>query len=164
MDVKERVEWIKQIVKDAHADGIVYGNSGGKDCSLVSILCKMACDNTVGIIMPCESSRNFGIDRDDALKVAEKFGIKNIQIDITDVKKAFVSAMGDTLSEGGEAREKMAKMNINPRLRMITLYAYAQAHNMLVAGTGNRSEATMGYFTKWGDGANDFNPISDLSA
>lgn len=164
MDVKERVEWIKQIVKDAHADGIVYGNSGGKDCSLVSILCKMACDNTVGIIMPCESSRNFGIDRDDALKVAEKFGIKNIQIDITDVKKAFVSAMGDTLSESGEAREKMAKMNINPRLRMITLYAYAQAHNMLVAGTGNRSEATMGYFTKWGDGANDFNPISDLTA
>ena len=164
MDIKERVEWIKKVVADAHADGIVYGNSGGKDCSLVSILCKMACDNTVGIIMPCESSRNFGIDRDDALTVAAAYNIKNVQIDLTDVKKTFVSVMGDKLTEKGEQREKMAKININPRLRMITLYAYAQSHNMLVAGTGNRSEATMGYFTKWGDGAYDFNPIADLTA
>ena len=46
---------------------------------------------------------------------------------------------------------------------MITLYAIAAAENRLVAGTGNRSEAYMGYFTKWGDGAYDFNPISDLT-
>ena len=57
----------------------------------------------------------------------------------------------------------MAYANINPRLRMTTLYAYAYKHGYLVAGTGNRSEAMMGYFTKWGDGAYDFNPISDLT-
>ena len=50
-----------------------------------------------------------------------------------------------------------------PRLRMLTLYAVAAAENRLVAGTGNRSEAYVGYFTKWGDGAYDFNPIGDLT-
>ena len=56
-----------------------------------------------------------------------------------------------------------ALSNLAPRLRMLTLYAVAAAENRLVAGTGNRSEAYVGYFTKWGDGAHDFNPISDLT-
>ncbi len=163
MDIKERVEWIKSVLKEAHADGIVYGNSGGKDCSLVSILCKMACDNTVGIIMPCESSRNYGQDMSDAMAVSDKFGIKNIVIDVTKGKQAMCEVLNSELDKVSEERRKKALININPRLRMITLYAYAAANNMLVAGTGNRSEAAMGYFTKWGDGAYDFNPISDLT-
>ena len=57
----------------------------------------------------------------------------------------------------------MANVNINPRLRMTTLYALGQARGYLVAGTGNLDEATLGYFTKWGDGAHDFNPIADLT-
>ena len=56
-----------------------------------------------------------------------------------------------------------ALANIAPRLRMLTLYAVAAAENRLVAGTGNNSEAYVGYFTKWGDGAHDFNPIADLT-
>ena len=163
MDVKERVEWIKSVVKDAHADGIVYGNSGGKDCSLVSILCKMACDNTVGIIMPCESSRNYGQDMSDAKAVADKFGIKNIIIDVTKGKQAMCDALKPVLDVASDDGRKKALMNINPRLRMITLYNYAQRKNYLVCGTGNLSERTMGYFTKWGDGAFDFNPIGDLT-
>ena len=50
-----------------------------------------------------------------------------------------------------------------PRIRMLTLYSVAAAENRLVAGTGNKSEAYVGYFTKWGDGAHDFNPIADLT-
>lgn len=53
-----RVAFIRELVKNAGASGIVYGNSGGKDSALVGILCKAACDNTVGIIMPCASKRN----------------------------------------------------------------------------------------------------------
>ena len=56
-----------------------------------------------------------------------------------------------------------ALVNLPPRLRMTTLYTVAAAENRLVAGTGNRSERYMGYFTKHGDGACDFNPISDLT-
>ena len=57
-EFENRVAFIKSIIAESGAKGIVYGNSGGKDCALVSILCKAACENTVGIIMPCTSKRN----------------------------------------------------------------------------------------------------------
>ena len=56
-----------------------------------------------------------------------------------------------------------AKINAKPRLRMTTLYYVAQSLNYLVIGTGNKCEAIVGYTTKWGDSAHDFNPISDLT-
>ena len=52
-ETEQRVAWIKNIVEQSHAKGIIFGNSGGKDSALVGILCKMACENTLGIIMPC---------------------------------------------------------------------------------------------------------------
>ncbi len=153
-----RTAFIRERLNAAGAKGIVYGNSGGKDSALVGILCKMACDNTVGLIMPCESKRNFGIDRDDALTVAKHFKIDTREVDITKLKKTAVDTFGAVTE-----LSPLASANINARLRMITLYAVAASENRLVAGTGNRSEAYVGYFTKWGDGANDFNPIADLT-
>ncbi|MBQ9686930.1 MAG: NAD(+) synthase [Oscillospiraceae bacterium] len=154
-----RVAYIRSKLAEAHADGIVFGNSGGKDSALVGILCKAACDNTVGIIMPCASKRNYGQDADDGRSLAEQFGIETRTVDLTAVREAELKAL-----EGVAALNDMALTNIAPRLRMTTLYAVAAAENRLVAGTGNRSEIHMGYFTKWGDGASDFNPISDLTA
>jgi NAD+ synthase len=119
----------------------------------------MAADNVTGIIMPCESSRNFNEDRLDALEINEKFGIETVEIDLTEIKRQFAEKLKPLCPEHSD----MAYANINPRLRMIALYNYAQRKNYLVAGTGNRSERTMGYFTKWGDGACDFNPIADLT-
>ena len=55
----ERVGFIRGVLVESGADGIVYGNSGGKDSALVGILCKAACDNTIGILMPCASKRNY---------------------------------------------------------------------------------------------------------
>ena len=160
IDIERRVEWIKEVVSNAHAKGIVFGNSGGKDCTLVGILCKMAIENVECIIMPCESKRNFLIDRDDALLVSEKYNIKTLEVDLTPVKKAFREQLKDIVSE----ESTMSYANMNPRLRMTTLYAYGYFKNYLVAGTGNRSERTMGYFTKFGDGGYDLNPIADLTA
>ncbi len=60
-ELNNRVSFVRQLVKESGASGIVFGNSGGKDSALAGILCKMACDNTVGIIMPCASQRNFGM-------------------------------------------------------------------------------------------------------
>ncbi len=157
-EFENRVAFIRETVSAAGAKGIVYGNSGGKDCSLVSILCKAACDNTVGIIMPCSSSRNFGRDTDDALEVARKYRIETRSIDLTPIKELAAEKLAAITDIS-----PMASANINPRLRMITLYTVAASENRLVAGTGNRSEANMGYFTKWGDGAYDFNPIADLT-
>jgi len=154
-ETENRVEFIRNTLNSAGAKGVVYGNSGGKDSALVGILCKKACDNTVGIIMPCGSKRNYGIDKSDAEEVAAKFGIETRVVDLTPVREAFLGAVGE-LNETSTA-------NIAPRLRMAALYAIAANENRLVAGTGNRSEAYMGYFTKWGDGAHDFNPIADLT-
>lgn len=157
-EFENRVAYIKKLLTDSHTDGIVFGNSGGKDCALVGILCKAACDNTVGIIMPCASKRNYTLDADDGRAVAEKFGIETRVVDLTAVREAEINEL-----EKVTALNSMALTNIAPRLRMTTLYAIGAAENRLVAGTGNRSEIYMGYFTKWGDGASDFNPISDLT-
>ena len=153
-----RVAFIRRLVAEAHVRGIVYGNSGGKDCALVGILCKAACDDTVGVLMPCASGRNFGSDTDDALAVSAQFGIEARRIDLTAARQAMLDAL-PAVTEMTDA----SVANIAPRLRMTTLYAIAGSENRLVAGTGNRSERYMGYFTKWGDGACDFNPIADLT-
>lgn len=156
-ETEERVEFIKSKMNDAHATGLVFGNSGGKDSALVGILCKMATENVLAVAMPCSSKRNYGEDMDDAKRLAEDFDINMEVVDLTETRSNIISAIGMDITDA-------AKANIAPRLRMTALYSIAQTRNSLVVGTGNRSERYMGYFTKWGDGACDINPISDLTA
>ncbi|MBQ4515459.1 MAG: NAD(+) synthase [Clostridia bacterium] len=158
LETEKRVAFIKKAMADAHADGIVFGNSGGKDSALVGILCKMACSNVLGVIMPCQSKRNFGEDMDDGMDVAKQFNIETITVDLTSVKEEMVKQI-----ESVTSATDTAKSNIAPRLRMTTLYTIAQSRNAMVAGTGNKCELYMGYFTKWGDGGCDINPIADLT-
>ena len=157
-EFEKRTEFVRNILKESGASGIVYGNSGGKDSALVGILCKAACDNTVGIIMPCSSLRNYNEDTADAKTVAAKYNIETRTVDLSPIKETALSALSNITT-----LNKAALVNTAPRLRMLTLYAVAASENRLVAGTGNRSEAYVGYFTKWGDGAHDFNPIADLT-
>ncbi len=159
VELENRVQFIKNILADAHANGVVFGNSGGKDSALVGILCKLACEDVVGIIMPCQSKRNYDEDTTDALELANQFHIETLTVDLSETKSSIVDAIMPVSDIA-----PLASNNIAPRLRMTTLYTVAQTRNALVAGTGNKSERTMGYFTKWGDGACDFNPIADLTA
>ena len=158
LETQKRVAYIKNALASAGARGIVFGNSGGKDSALVGILCKKACNEVLGVIMPCQSSRNYGEDREDGLALAAQYGIETKLVDLTQVKQAELSAL-----EAAGSLSPAASANIAPRLRMTTLYAIGQSRGYLVAGTGNASERYMGYFTKWGDGAFDFNPIADLT-
>jgi len=155
---QRRVKFIRGALREAGAGGIVFGNSGGKDAALVGILCKSACGDTVGLIMPCGPARNYGEDADDAAELARAYGIESRTADL----KVAAAAMRVALMEAAELTGA-AGANIAPRLRMAALYALAASEGRLVAGTGNRSERHMGYFTKWGDGAFDFNPIADLT-
>jgi len=157
-ETQKRVEYIRETLNNAGATGIVYGNSGGKDSALVGILCKMACANTVGLIMPCGSRRNYNEDKTDAQEVACLFDISTRIVDLSELKERYVELLGAQTE-----LTPLAMKNLAPRIRMTTLYAIAASENRLVAGTGNRSESFMGYFTKWGDGAYDFNPIADLT-
>lgn len=158
LETMNRIAFIQNVLSSANADGIVYGNSGGKDSALVGILSKMACANTVGLIMPCGSQRNYGEDKRDGEAVARQFDITTRVLDLAAVRDSLVSAI-----DGATALTDRALVNLAPRLRMTALYAVAASENRLVAGTGNRSEGYLGYFTKWGDGAYDFNPIADLT-
>lgn len=158
-ELEKRTAFIRDVLRQAGASGIVFGNSGGKDSALTGILCKAACENTVGIVLPCESERNYSTDRNDALAVAARFGIETRNADLSPVKLAVREALSGCATISGAAAS-----NINPRLRMTVLYTVAAGENRLVAGTGNRSETYLGYFTKWGDGACDLNPIADLTA
>lgn len=158
-EVLNRVKFIKNTLLETNTKGVIYGNSGGKDSALVGILCKMATQNTLGIILPCASKQNYKSDKEHALLVANQFEIETKIVDLTDVRLSLINSVniGVDLSE-------QAKNNVNPRLRMTTLYLIGQTLGYLVVGTGNKSELYMGYFTKYGDGGVDINPISDLTA
>ena len=158
-ETKKRVDWIKQTLAQTGEKGVIFGNSGGKDSALVGILCKMATDEVLGVIMPCGSKQNYTSDKDDAIKLAGKFEINEMTVDLTDTRGKLM----EQLSANAEISDT-AKSNIAPRLRMTTLYAIGQTMEYLVAGTSNKSEYHMGYFTKWGDAGCDFNPIADLTA
>ena len=117
-----RVAFIRSLLAESGAKGIVFGNSGGKDSALVGILCKAACDNTVGIILPCTSKRNYDEDAADARTVADQYGIETRTVDLTPVKEAELKAL-----EGVTEPNKAMLANSAPRLRMLTLYAVAAA-------------------------------------
>ncbi len=146
------VKWMKEIVDQSGCEGIVLGLSGGIDSAVVAGLAKQACgENVLGVIMPCNSVPE---DADYALQVAREFDIETEYIDLCPVFDSFM----EILPEG----EEPAAGNIKPRLRMTALYYFANIRNYLVAGTGNKSEIAIGYFTKYGDGGTDMLPLGGL--
>lgn len=154
MKTAERIStWIRERVEEAGAEGVVLGMSGGIDSSLTAVLAKRGLgDRMLGLIMPCHSNST---DVEHARRVAAKFGIRTEHVDLTPVFDRLVKALpliGD----------RMAVANLKPRLRMTVLYYFANSRNYLVAGTGNRSEIKVGYFTKYGDGGADILPLGDL--
>jgi NAD+ synthase len=153
--IEEAVMWIKGTVDAAGAKGVVFGLSGGIDSAVVAALCKKAFpEDSLGIIMPCYSNP---VDEEHAILVAEAIGLKTKTVVLDksfDTMKALVGV--------SENDPKLAVANIKSRLRMIAVYYEAGAKNYLVAGTGNRSELTIGYFTKYGDGGTDFLPLASF--
>lgn len=144
--------WIKQKVRSARARGCVVGLSGGVDSAVVAALCKKAVGSRLlCLIMPCDSSAG---DMRDALAITKKFRLKSRIIDIKPAYRAFLK----TVPRGNRA----AVANLKPRLRMTTLYYFANLMNLLVVGTGNKSEISVGYFTKFGDGGADILPLGSL--
>ncbi|MFX1518691.1 MAG: NAD+ synthase [Promethearchaeota archaeon] len=143
-------------VNDAKADGIILGLSGGIDSSATLALCARAIgpENTFGLIMPTQTTLKQDID--DAINVATLFGVKHTTEDISPLLNTFKQFKMSNFESN------IANGNLAARLRMCLLYYQANLSNLLVAGTGNKSEILMGYFTKFGDGGCDILPIGDL--
>lgn len=145
--------WIREKVGETDARGIVVGLSGGVDSSCVAVLSQMALgDNVLGLILPCLSDSK---DEKFARSLAEKFDIKTEKAVLDTVYEKFLEVLPSSA-------EKISLSNLKPRLRMTALYYFANRLNYLVAGTGNKSEAMVGYFTKYGDGGVDMLPLGGL--
>lgn len=154
------VDWMRQRVDEAGAKGIAVGLSGGIDSAVVAGLAKEAFpDEVLGVIMPCHSLPK---DREDALLVAATFSIPVVTVDLGPVWDLLLTTIDAAAPPDGGERVALARANVKPRLRMIALYYLASQRNYLVAGTGNRVELSIGYFTKYGDGGVDLLPIGNL--
>lgn len=164
-------DWIQQQVTGASARGVVVGLSGGLDSAVVARLCQIALPSRVlAAVLPSHSDAR---DEHDANLIARHFGLPIVRIDlaptydllVNDLKTMFLQIPDDQAKAGGTSPDLKARVpmaNIKPRLRMSVLYFIANSMNYLVAGTGNRSELIIGYFTKYGDGAVDLLPLGRL--
>ena len=145
-------DWIRTVVHDAGAEGVVIGLSGGLDSSVVAALAVRALPGKVlGAILPCDSDPT---DAAHARLVASTLGIETIEVDLTAAYKALRAVLPEA--------PDLVVANIKPRLRMTAQYYLAASHSYLVCGASNRSERMIGYFTKHGDGAADLLPIGGL--
>ena len=174
--------WIKEKVVQAHCKGLVLGMSGGIDCSVTARLCQLAGIDVQLVMMPYGDDMRITKSLDHAMALIDKF---NFPYHIYDIRPAvdaltlsmdspFYSCRGVancscadnpdlTDAVTPDINFRLSSANIRPRVRMTYLYHLAQADNRLVIGTGNMSERTVGYFTKWGDGACDLNPLAKLT-
>jgi NAD+ synthase len=145
--------WLRDYASEAGACGYVVGLSGGIDSACTAVLCQRAVGQQVlGVLMPCCGSAE---DAEMAHLLANTFGIATAMVDLGPVQDALLNGLPPGTTE-------LARANIKPRLRMATLYALAQTRGYLVAGTGNKSEIAVGYFTKYGDGGVDVEPLGEL--
>jgi len=150
------VSFIEDTVADAGAERAVLGLSGGIDSSLTAHLAveALGTDALHGLVMPgaVSTDENMG----DAEMVATDLGIEYDVVEINPI----VDVLLDVYPEAEGDREAVG--NARARSRAALGYLVANHEGAVVLGTGNRSEALVGYFTKYGDGAVDCHPIGNL--
>ena len=151
--------FIRRQVSDSHTNGVVVGISGGIDSAVVAALCSLALGpgRVLGVYLFEERARS-SQDYKDATLLAKRLKISTLDYCITPI----IDAISKTLKSKKQNLSRLSSANVKARTRMILLYALANERNLLVAGTGDRSEELLGYFTKYGDGGVDFLPIGHL--
>lgn len=152
------VRFIKTHKERIGAKHLVVGMSGGVDSSVAATLCKMAVggQNTLGFFLGETETDNPKSLR-DAQEVAHKHRIVFKSLDITPIMKAATDLVHSTRKTG-----RIPSGNLKARLRATILYYFANTNQGLVVGTGDKSEIMLGYFTKYGDGACDIQPLADM--
>ncbi|MCD6344128.1 MAG: NAD+ synthase [Anaerolineae bacterium] len=156
------VVWLREYARQAQATGFVVGLSGGIDSATSAALAVRAVgvENVLGVWLPCHSQPE---DVAFARLAAESLGLEPLTVELSETYDTLLAALPPGHVLGAPAQDNdMARANLKPRLRMATLYYLAQARNALVLGTGNRAEMMVGYFTKYGDGGVDLEPLGEL--
>ena len=167
---KARDNLVNEIRKLAEARGftrVVLGISGGKDSSVTAALCARAlgAENVYGVMLPDGEQK----DISDSRRVCEALGIHARTVNIGKIHTALREATDQLGPVAGEGEfsvppHRESDINVGPRLRMTVLRYIAQAIGAHLAGTGNLSEATVGYCTKDGDTSCDFATLLGLTS
>lgn len=155
---KDAIAWIQDwFEENGKGCNAIVGISGGKDSSVVAALCVAALgkERVIGILMPNGTQSDIA----DSKQLVEHLQIKHYIVNIEESYKAVIASM----AESGVEMSEQTKINLAPRLRMTTLYAFSQSMNGRVANTCNLSEDWVGYSTRYGDAAGDFSPLSHLT-
>ena len=147
--------FIGKVVGDASANGAVVGLSGGVDSAVTGALCVRALgrEKVLGLLMPSDHTPKEDVD--DAKALVDTWGIRSATVPISKMAETFTKSID---IEG----TRIARANVEAMTRMIILYYHSNSLGYLVAGTDDRSESTLGFYTKFGDGGVDFLPISHL--
>ena len=155
--LSEIIGFVRDTFANSRAKGIVVGLSGGIDSAVTAGICVKAIgpEKVTGLLL-FEKKTIEGTDSRDAKELARKLEIETLEFPIDEVFNSFVANFPV------KTKDRVTIGNLKARIRMTSLYFIANARNLLVAGTGDRSEDLIGYFTKYGDGGVDFLPIAHL--
>ncbi len=147
--------FIRKVVGSASADGVVVALSGGVDSAVAGALCVKALgpEKVLALLLPSHHTPK--MDQEDASALAKTWGVRAVRIPISGITQSLTK-------EAKLDGSRIARANLEARTRMMMLYYYANTLSYLVAGTGDRSEIWLGYYTKWGDGGADFLPLAHL--
>ena len=158
--IEHIVRWLKTYSDDSKTNGFVIGISGGIDSAVTSTLCAKTGKDLIVLNMPIRQFKNeFNRSNEHIAWLKEHF--KNVKSETVELSGA-LDVLGGSFPEG--IQDNLTMANTRARLRMLTLYAFATHHKLLVAGTGNKIEDFgIGFFTKYGDGGVDLSPIADLT-
>jgi len=152
------VSWIKETVISAGCKGIILGMSGGIDSSVAAVLCKQAFpETTLGILIPCYSNPE---DAEHAQMVADKFSIPTKTVTLDSIYDSHLAQLIGR--QPVDEISRLARANLKVRLRMVTLYFFSNQLDYMVVGSSNKSELSIGYFTKYGDSGVDMLPLANL--
>lgn len=156
------VNWLKEYAYNAKVNGFVIGISGGIDSAVVSTLCAKTELPLLCVEMPIhQDKKHIARGREHIEFLKSNFtNVTDIETNLTSVFEAFKNQIPSATEKD---KENLALANSRARLRMATLYYFAGIHGFLVAGTGNKIEDFgVGFYTKYGDGGVDLNPIGSL--
>jgi NAD+ synthase len=153
------VNWLLEYCENHGLNGFVVGVSGGIDSAVTSTLCAKTKKEVIALNMPIyQASHQVSLSSQHIEWLSKRFGtVRGIHVDLTPQMQCFEKILPEEIQDG------LTMANTRSRIRMVTLYAFASHHKMLVAGTGNKVEDFgIGFFTKYGDGGVDISPIADL--
>lgn len=156
--------WLDDYAATARVEGFVVGISGGIDSAVSSSLAALTGRPTLCVALPIHQHRaqiQCAAELIDTLR-GRHHNVTDADSDLTAAYEAFAAAL--PVCNDDPERQNLNTANLRSRMRMAALYYYAGLRNALVVGTGNKIEDYgIGFFTKYGDGGVDINPIGDLT-